>query len=572
MSPTNERLATENDDEISLESIRDGERRLEGGTEQGRTGFDPYHQWLGIPAAHQPPHLYRLIGVSPFERDPDVIATAAQIRMTYLDRRASEENREQARLLHSEVRAAMELLLDPRKRSAYEEELAGEWKLELRDGIAFDALPSSEPPKTNAVPPVAAQQPPPLTKTSAAPPAPLPPHLKPAMPAPSAAEKGPTVAGAKAPLPPHLQAAPTQLAPATPSPQTNASAASASTSAEPESKADVTQANGDFGISRPLGARKVSKRSRWIAALLVALAFLPIHALLGYIGYRLANAPPPVQNTSASSVDVASQDPDARLPLAPEAGAALDFVPAGHVEWPNVKRWWSRLDRGTIEAWITVPRTAGFVPLFGIYSDISTPSTAPPISNASAEPDSSTSSNPASSISGTRGWNGWVLGLDRTAQETGYRLVVRRRWQESEEKPYEWAIDWPIESQSPRHLALVLEGARATMLLDGERVGDLPVGELLRGVRDDASLWIGAGAALHEPGSWRGKLLELRVSDSAREFEALGARAGWRTDDRTLLLFDRSVQSATGSGQARDASRRQLVGELRQVKWSSWNP
>ncbi len=43
--------------------------------------FDPYYQWLGIPPAEQPPNHYRLLGVSLFEPNPDVLANAAEQRI-----------------------------------------------------------------------------------------------------------------------------------------------------------------------------------------------------------------------------------------------------------------------------------------------------------------------------------------------------------------------------------------------------------------------------------------------------------------------------------------------------------
>ena len=40
--------------------------------------FDPYYKWLGIPPGEQPPNHYRLLGVSLFEPDADVIDAADQ--------------------------------------------------------------------------------------------------------------------------------------------------------------------------------------------------------------------------------------------------------------------------------------------------------------------------------------------------------------------------------------------------------------------------------------------------------------------------------------------------------------
>ena len=38
--------------------------------------FNPYHKWLGIPLKDQPADYYRLLGVTQFESDPDVITGA----------------------------------------------------------------------------------------------------------------------------------------------------------------------------------------------------------------------------------------------------------------------------------------------------------------------------------------------------------------------------------------------------------------------------------------------------------------------------------------------------------------
>ena len=48
--------------------------------------FDPYYLWLGIPPDVQPPHHYRLLGLSTFENDLDVIEHASQLRLHYLNR------------------------------------------------------------------------------------------------------------------------------------------------------------------------------------------------------------------------------------------------------------------------------------------------------------------------------------------------------------------------------------------------------------------------------------------------------------------------------------------------------
>jgi hypothetical protein len=41
------------------------------------TAFNPYHKFLAIPPAEQPPNHCRLLGVALFEADLDVIEAAA---------------------------------------------------------------------------------------------------------------------------------------------------------------------------------------------------------------------------------------------------------------------------------------------------------------------------------------------------------------------------------------------------------------------------------------------------------------------------------------------------------------
>ena len=54
--------------------------------------FDPYHKWLGIPPAEQPANHYRLLGLTLFESDPDVIDVATDQRVAYLRQCATGEH------------------------------------------------------------------------------------------------------------------------------------------------------------------------------------------------------------------------------------------------------------------------------------------------------------------------------------------------------------------------------------------------------------------------------------------------------------------------------------------------
>ncbi|MGA2254566.1 MAG: SUMF1/EgtB/PvdO family nonheme iron enzyme [Thermoguttaceae bacterium] len=85
--------------------------------------FDPYHQWLGIPAAEQPPHHHRLLGISPFEADPTVIQNAAARQMAHLRSFQTGKQAAESQKLLNEVAAAKICLLNPSKRLAYDEAL-----------------------------------------------------------------------------------------------------------------------------------------------------------------------------------------------------------------------------------------------------------------------------------------------------------------------------------------------------------------------------------------------------------------------------------------------------------------
>ena len=85
--------------------------------------FDPYHKWLGIPPAEQPPNLYRLLAVPLFETDADVIDGAADGRMTHLRTFSAGKNAPLAQKLLNEIAAARVTLLNPQSRAAYDAQL-----------------------------------------------------------------------------------------------------------------------------------------------------------------------------------------------------------------------------------------------------------------------------------------------------------------------------------------------------------------------------------------------------------------------------------------------------------------
>jgi len=85
--------------------------------------MDPYYKWLGIPPDEQPPHYYRLLGVRIFESDPEVIESAANQRMEYLQSLSGGDHPAAAQQLLSEMARARITLLEQRQRKAYNAEL-----------------------------------------------------------------------------------------------------------------------------------------------------------------------------------------------------------------------------------------------------------------------------------------------------------------------------------------------------------------------------------------------------------------------------------------------------------------
>jgi hypothetical protein len=82
--------------------------------------FDPYHKWLGISPREQPPTHYRLLGIEPFEPDPDVISNAADQRMTHIRSLQSGQRAALSQKLLNEISAARLCLLDPQAKAAYD--------------------------------------------------------------------------------------------------------------------------------------------------------------------------------------------------------------------------------------------------------------------------------------------------------------------------------------------------------------------------------------------------------------------------------------------------------------------
>ena len=108
--------------------------------------FDPYHQWLGIPPSEQPANHYRLLGINLFESDPDVIDAAANRQMVHLRSYQAGKRAALSQKLLNEVAAARVCLLDPARKTAYDEDLR------TRMEPPSVAEPSSPPVQISASP------------------------------------------------------------------------------------------------------------------------------------------------------------------------------------------------------------------------------------------------------------------------------------------------------------------------------------------------------------------------------------------------------------------------------------
>jgi len=118
--------------------------------------FDPYLEWLGIQDLKRPPDHYKLLGLSPGERDPQVIAHAADVQMAKIRRiRPGSHLAEWSRLL-DQINAVKVCLLNPVSKVAYDGSLPAQ-------GVQA-ATPAPPPTSqvTMAVPPMWSSAPTPI--------------------------------------------------------------------------------------------------------------------------------------------------------------------------------------------------------------------------------------------------------------------------------------------------------------------------------------------------------------------------------------------------------------------------
>jgi cytoskeletal protein RodZ len=97
--------------------------------------FDPYHEWLGIPASEQPPHHYRLLGIVLFEDNSKVIENAADQRMAHVRTYQLGKYSDLSQKLLNELATAKICLLNPEKKAVYDQQLRKETKVSLSEAI-----------------------------------------------------------------------------------------------------------------------------------------------------------------------------------------------------------------------------------------------------------------------------------------------------------------------------------------------------------------------------------------------------------------------------------------------------
>ena len=86
--------------------------------------FDPYHELLGIPPQEQPPNHYRLLGISLWETNRQVIANAAMQRSKFLRSLGISQYGDVCQRLLNEVSAAKICLLNETKKAAYDRQFS----------------------------------------------------------------------------------------------------------------------------------------------------------------------------------------------------------------------------------------------------------------------------------------------------------------------------------------------------------------------------------------------------------------------------------------------------------------
>lgn len=103
--------------------------------------LDPYHRWLGIPPEAQPANHYGLLGLAPFEDDPEVIRDAAARQMAHVRTYHLGPHAQMSQEILNELGAAKACLINRKKKAAYDA-----WLRTDQHDEPMDQRKSPEPP------------------------------------------------------------------------------------------------------------------------------------------------------------------------------------------------------------------------------------------------------------------------------------------------------------------------------------------------------------------------------------------------------------------------------------------
>ncbi len=125
-----------------------------------RIGIRSVPQVAGIPPQHQPPNLYRLLGLEVFESDRDVIRAAAERQTAHIHKYKIGPQSEHSQRLLNEIARARVCLLDPSRKAEYDRALRLIENQDRTPDVA--APPVARPPFSPPHIPIAAVPPAPL--------------------------------------------------------------------------------------------------------------------------------------------------------------------------------------------------------------------------------------------------------------------------------------------------------------------------------------------------------------------------------------------------------------------------
>lgn len=484
--------------------------------------FDPLDQWLAIPPDEQPPDHYRLLGLPLFESDRHVIAEAAQKRKALVQSHRSGPHAQLARKLESQLAKATACLLNPYRKQLYDQHLRSSLaKRDQREALWPPDPESAARSESQSSSPRAASS---LANQRIA--------VSDRIRRPSrqqafnpswrliGAMTGTTVLLAIAII--AIVAWPSGDSP---------EAADARETARPEREVqtDPNEPNPSASFDSPGPTGKAANAEREIAD----------DVTLGESNGESSGTAPSVTLDLPAMAEESPRESSAvspeRFPL-PAGANTLRFDGHGFVEIPkDDEEWFDFTKPFTIELWARFSPEQQDHWLIGnlVYG----------------------SNHPSLDSSVVAGWQLWVMegqtGRRRVAVATGNGF---------------WG-EFPIRTNSWRHIAFCRDAEQFYLYVDGRRVAAQPVTQLLSTYRPSPlPLHVGGHALLHstQPAGFRGDLRGLRISSGCR-YATNFAPAPLQPDEATTLCWSFAGEEASTIG---DLAAGNHTGHLNRVQWS----